>query len=211
MRRVPDFDDLVGRDVPDEERERLRRAHELLVQAGPPPELSPELDAVPWPDEALGPVWEGKRTPKPFFRRPIVLAAALATAVVGGFLLGQSTNSSSTSIDAQRVVKLHGTSLDRDALATLELGKADSDGNWPMVLHVTGLKRLAEGGYYDLYLTRGGQPLVLCGTFNVKRGEAVVRFTAAYDLERFDENGWVVTRQPPGHHDPTQIVLRPSV
>jgi hypothetical protein len=211
MRRVPDFDDLVGRDLPDDERQRLRRAHELLVQAGPPPELSPELDEVPWPDEALGPVWERKRAPKPFFRRPIVLAAALATALVGGFLLGQSANSSSTSIDAQRVVKLHGTSLDSDALATLELGKADRDGNWPMVLHVTGLQKLAEGGYYDLYLTKGGKPLVLCGTFNVKRGEAVVRFTAAYDLEHFDKNGWVVTRQPPGHHDPTQIVLRPSV
>jgi hypothetical protein len=211
VKKVPDFDDLVGRDVPEDERDRLRRAHELLVQAGPPPELSPELDAVPWPEEALGPVWAKKREPKPFFRRPIVLAAALATAVVGGFLLGQSTSSSSTSIDAQRVLKLQGTSLDRDALATLELGKADRDGNWPMVLHVTGLTRLAEGGYYDLYLTKGGKPVVLCGTFNVKRGEAVVRFTAAYDLEHFDKNGWVVTRQPPGHHEPTQIVLRPSV
>jgi hypothetical protein len=208
MRRVPDFDDLVGRDLPDDERQRLRRAHELLVQAGPPPELSPELDEVPWPDEALGPVWERKRAPKPFFRRPIVLAAALATALVGGFLLGQSANSSSTSIDAQRVVKLHGTSLDSDALATLELGKADNDGNWPMVLHVTGLQKLAEGGYYDLYLTKGGKPLVLCGTFNVD-GETVVRFSAAYALEHFDRNGWVVTRQPSGHFTPTQIVLKP--
>jgi hypothetical protein len=211
VRQVPDFDDLVGRDLPEDERERLHRAHELLVQAGPPPELSPELEAVPWPEEALGPIWAKKRTPKPVFRRPIVLAAALATAVVAGFLLGQSTNSSSTSIDAQRVVKLHGTNLDRDALATLELGRADSDGNWPMVLHVTGLQELAEGGYYDLYLTKGGKPVVLCGTFNVKRGEAVVRLTAAYDLTHFDKNGWVVTRQPPGHHDPTQIVLRPRV
>jgi len=60
-------------------------------------------------------------------------------------------------------------------------------------------------------LTKGGKPVVLCGTFNVRRGEVVVRFTAAYDLEHFDENGWVVTRQPPGHHEPTQIVLRPTV
>jgi len=37
--RVPDFDELVGGDVTGDERERLRRAHELLVHTGPPPEL----------------------------------------------------------------------------------------------------------------------------------------------------------------------------
>jgi hypothetical protein len=207
MRRLPDFDDLVDRDVPEDERERLRRTHELLVQAGPPPELSPELEAVPWPEEALAPVWGRKKL---VFQRPLVLAAAFVTAIVAGFLLGQSTNSSTT-IDAQRVVNLHGTSLDRDASGKLELGKRDADGNWSMVLHVQNLQKLAEGGYYDLYLTKGGKPVVLCGTFNVRRGEVVVRFTAAYDLEHFDKNGWVVTRQPPGHHEPTQIVLRPTV
>ena len=41
MSREPDFDALVGADVPGEERDRLRRAHELLVAAGPPPELAP--------------------------------------------------------------------------------------------------------------------------------------------------------------------------
>jgi hypothetical protein len=80
-----------------------------------------------------------------------------------------------------------------------------------MVLRVKGLDDLPEGGYFNLYLTRNGEPLVLCGTFNVKGGEAVVRFGAAYDLSRFDRNGWVVTRQPPGHHEPDQIVLRPPV
>jgi anti-sigma-K factor RskA len=208
VRKVPDFDDLVGRDVPDDERARLRRAHDLLVQAGPPPELSPELEAVPWPDEALGPLWARKR--KPVARRPLVLAAALTTAIVAGFLLGQATTSSTTSIDARQTLALRGTELARNAQGTLELGKRDRHGNWPMVLHVKNLPKLAEGGYYDLYLTRGGKPLVLCGTFNVD-GETVVRFTAAYDLEHFDKNGWVVTRQPAGHHEPTQIVLRPAV
>jgi len=33
---------------------------------------------------------------------------------------------------------------------------------------------------------------------------------AAYDLSRFDKNGWVVTRQPSGHFKPDQIVLRPA-
>ena len=41
MTRGPDFDQLVGHEVGREERERLQRVHELLVEAGPPPELSP--------------------------------------------------------------------------------------------------------------------------------------------------------------------------
>ena len=39
--KQPEFDDLIAADVPPEERARLYRTHELLVQAGPPPELSP--------------------------------------------------------------------------------------------------------------------------------------------------------------------------
>jgi hypothetical protein len=208
MTRRPDFDDLVGLDVPAEERERLRRTHELLIEAGPPPELSPEMDSVPWPDDALGPLW-GRRKPSSA-RRAILLAAALATAIVVGFLLGQSTGPSSrTSIDARRTVQLHGTSLARGALATLKLGKRDAEGNWPMVLSVKGLPQLPKDGYYDLYLTKGGKPLVSCGTFNVK-GETVVPLSAAYNLERFDKNGWVIVRKTPGHFKPTQIVLTAS-
>jgi hypothetical protein len=209
MSRVPDFDDLVGRDVPEEVRERLRRTHELLARADPPPELSPELDRVPWPEESLGPLWRRKQRTGP---RPLVLALGFATALLIGFVLGQSRGEDSTqSFVTQRSVELRGTMLDRDASATLRLGARDSDGNWPMVLHVRNLDTLPEGGYYDLYLTRDGKPLVLCGTFNVTQGEAVIRLSAAYDLSRFDKNGWVVTRQPPGHHEPTDIVLRPSV
>jgi hypothetical protein len=209
MKHVPDFDDVVDRSIPEEERERLRRAHELLVQADPPPELSPELDRVPWPDESLGPLWQRKKRSGP---RPLVLAAGFATALLIGFVLGQSRGEDGTpSFETQRSVQLRGTPLDRDALGTLELGHRDSQGNWQMLLHVKNLDTLPEGGYYDLYLTRDGKPLALCGSFNVTRGEVVVRFTAAYNLERFDKNGWVVTRQLPGEHDPNEIVLRPRV
>ena len=38
----PDFRELVG-DLPDEERARLERVHDLLIAAGPPPELPPAL------------------------------------------------------------------------------------------------------------------------------------------------------------------------
>jgi hypothetical protein len=203
--RGPDFDELVGKDVPAEERDRLRRAHELLVQAGPPAELSPELEAVPWPDESQSPLVVSQKP-----RRRLLIAAAIATFVAVGFVIGQATTPSSTSLDVERVVRLAGTDLDSNASADLELGKPDADGNWPMVLRVRGLDRLAKGGYYDLYLTKGGKPVVLCGTFNVTAGVADIRMNAAYDLSHFDRNGWVVTRQPPGHHEPDQIVLKPA-
>jgi hypothetical protein len=206
MRRVPNFDELVGDDVPEAERERLRHAHELLVEAGPPPELAPEMEAVPWPEEALMPLGLTRRSTRK--RSPLLLAAAIGTAALLGFMVGQSTNSSSTAIDAQRVVTLRGTELARDARATLEIGNKDSNGNWPMVLHVTGLRSLPSGGYYDLYLSRGGKPIALCGTFNLTRGSTIVRMNAAYELKRFD--GWIVTRQLPGNHEPTEIVLRPA-
>lgn len=206
MRHGPEFDDLIGDDVPEEERERLRHAHALLVQAGPPPELAPEMEAVPWPEEALMPLGLTRRSTRK--RSPMLLAAAVATAGLIGFVVGQASNSSSTSIDAQRVVKLRGTALAPDGQATLEIGSKDSRGNWPMVLHVTGLRSLPPGGYYDLYLSRGGKPIALCGTFNVRPGETVVRMNAAYELKRFD--GWIVTRQLPGNHKPTDIVLRPA-
>jgi len=204
MTRAPDFDDLVGTDLPDEERARLMRAHRLLVEAGPPPELSPELDSVPWPDESQMPLLKPKQ------RRPLLLAAAIATAIGIGFVLGQSTGPSSSSMQTVRVVKLAGTNLDSNARGTLELGKADADGNWPMVLRARGLQELPEGGYYDLYLTKGGKPVVLCGTFNVKGREIVIHFSAAYELDHFDEDGWVITRQLPGNHKPTEVVLKPT-
>jgi hypothetical protein len=202
----PDFDDLVERDVPPEERARLYRTHELLIKAGPPPELSPELDAVPWPDEALGSLWgRQKRTG---FRRPVVLAAALATALVIGLLLGQATSSNKTSINAWQTIQLRGTGLADSASGTLELARRDRQGNYDMVLRVKDLPKLSGGGYYTLDLTKGGKAVVSCGTFNVN-GETVVRLTAAYDLAHFDKNGWVVTRETAGHFQHDQIVLKP--
>jgi len=204
MTRAPDFDDLVGKDVPDEERARLLGAHRLLIEAGPPPELSPDLDSVPWPEESQVPLLKPKQS------RPLLLAAAIATALGIGFVLGQATGPNSSSMQTVRVVKLAGTALDSDARGTLELGKADASGNWPMILHARGLQQLPEGGYYDLYLTKGEKPIVLCGTFNVKGDEIIVHFSAAYDLSHFDKDGWVITRQRPPNHQPTEVVLKPT-
>jgi hypothetical protein len=204
--KQPDFDDLVGADVPPEERARLYRTHELLVQAGAPAELSPEMEAVPWPEDALQPLFGRRREKRG--RRPVLLAAALATAIFVGFLLGQATTSDNSAVKTNKTVELQGTALAHDALATLKLGKPDAAGNWPMVLHVSGLPKLQRGGYYALYLTKGGRPLVSCGTINVS-GATSVRLSAAYVLERFDKDGWVIVRQTPANHfQPNQIVMR---
>ena len=191
MTRPPDFDELVGAEVPAQERERLRRAHELLMQAGPPPELSPKSSTVSSTSRSSSSVENWSRK------------APVETGVVSVHSAGRD------SISTERVVTLAGTSLRPQASGTLELGKNDH-GNWPMVLRVRGLQELPSGGYYDLYLTKGGRPVVLCGTFNVGRGQTEIRLTAAYDLSHFDSNGWVVTRQMPGHHKPTDVVLQPS-
>ena len=208
MTHRPDFDDLIERDVPPEERARLYRAHELLMDAGPPPELTPEMEAVPWPDDALQPLFgRGRGRERRGARRVLLLAAALATALVVGLLLGQATSSSSSSISATKTVKLHGTTLAPNALATLRLGKPDAAGNWPMVLHISGLPKLQGGGYYALFLTKNGKPLVSCGTINVSNATSV-RLSAAYALEQFDKNGWVIVRQTPDNDfQPNQVVL----
>ena len=47
MSRPPDFDELVGTPLAAAERERLLRVHELLIEAGPPPDLGTEPTGVP--------------------------------------------------------------------------------------------------------------------------------------------------------------------
>jgi ferric-dicitrate binding protein FerR (iron transport regulator) len=84
----PSFDDLTGGDVPPEERERLERVHELLLAAGPPAELAPELERGPTLAMTLA------RSSRRRGRRRIALLAAaltiLALAFVGGFIAGNS-------------------------------------------------------------------------------------------------------------------------
>jgi hypothetical protein len=50
----PEFEEIVGADVEAAERARLARVHSLLVQAGPPPELSPGLESGPTLGMTLG-------------------------------------------------------------------------------------------------------------------------------------------------------------
>jgi len=204
MTQKPDFDELVGFDVEQGERERLRRVHELLLEAGPPPELSPELEAGPTLAMTLG----GRQ--HRVHRRPLLLAAAiavLALAFLGGYLAGNHGGE----LAAAQTLQLAGTSLDPSALASLQIAHADEAGNWPMKLDVTGLPKLPSHGYYAVYLVRNGKIYAPCGTFLVAgtTGGTSVRLNAPYRLRHGDT--WVVTRQLAGHHEPGAVVLRPVV
>jgi hypothetical protein len=193
--RPPNFDELVGPEVGGDERERLRRTHELLVQAGPPPELSPELEQVPWPEEALQPLGLF-RTPRPR-RGPswVQVAFAAAAVLVVGFFLGQGFNSKSSSFTTTHVVRMHGTKQAPNAFAAVALGTKRTDGNWPMLVTVTNLPPV-RNGYYDLWLSQHGKPVALCGTFNTHlNGDTSIRMSVAYELRTMKFDGWIVTRQ----------------
>jgi hypothetical protein len=193
----PDLRDLVGDDLPAEERARLERVHDLLVEAGPPPELPPSLAEAPNRD-AKQPSWLPRRR----LGAALSLAAAIAlVAFLGGYVAGYSHDK----VDTAREVKMHGTAARPNASALVKLGTADAGGNWPMVFTVRGLPRLSGRAYYELFLTRDGKPVAPCGGFNVKPGTTTLRFTVPYSLKRFD--GWVVTRVEPGDRDRGPVLL----
>jgi hypothetical protein len=199
---VSNFDDMIDREglSPDEEA-RLRRVHDLLVSAGPPADLPPGLERPPTaPADA-----ELVQFPLLPRRRWPVVAVAAATLVFlafgGGYLVGHG-KSKPTSFATTRVVPMHGN----NALALLRLARRDSAGNWPMQLEVNNLPtQKNERAYYELWLTRNGKPVARCGAFRVNARTTTVRLTVPYDFTRF--NGWVVTKQDAGKHDPGPIVL----
>ncbi len=177
--RPPDFDDLIGNDVEASERARLERVHHALVEAGPPPELSPRLSSPP-ADNVL-PLRRRRRTGL------VLLAAALA---VGAFAIGfVVADSGGPSTD--RVIALWGAG---GATASLVVFEIDDAGNWPMKLEVEGLGPVTDGSRYQLWLTRGGELAALCGSFLVEAdGTTVVPMNAPWRFDEFD--GWVVVEQ----------------
>jgi hypothetical protein len=200
----PYFDDLVDEPLGSAERERLERVHDLLIAAGPPVELSPELENGP----TLAMTFAARRRKHGRQRRIALLAAALSVAAAV-FLAGYLAGNRGDSLSASRTVQLRGTAIAPNALASLVVQDADSAGNWPMRLSVTGLPKLPPRGYYAVYLTRDGKPFLPCGVFVVKsKGGAVsVQLNAPYHLRTGDS--WVVTRELPGDHGAGQVVLHP--
>jgi hypothetical protein len=202
--RPPQFDDLIGTDVPAQERARLERVHQLLVQADPPPELSPELEAVPWPNDALSP-YRARRQGRSWRRSWLGLAAAAAAIALIAFIIGEGRGGQSSAFTAVHKLAMHGTSIAPRAEATIAVGSRGNDGNWPMLVDVIDLPPAPSGGYYMLWLSHNGKPISPCGSFNTAsaNGETVVRLSAAYSLSGI--NGWIVTREVPGAKH--QVVL----
>jgi hypothetical protein len=206
MTREPDFRELVGDDLPADEEPRLRRAHDLLLEAGPMPELPPGL---------AHPAIEGARGERPLFVLPrrragaaLALAAAIAlVAFLGGYLVGYSKNDeTAASFSGVKSVTLHGTSRDPEAVAVIRIGRKDANDNVPMLVTVRGLRALPSSGYYTLALTKNGKPVVTCGTFRVSAGSGstTVRLSVAYEVAQFD--GWVVTEYRHGREaEPTVL------
>jgi Anti-sigma-K factor rskA len=191
-----DLRDLVGDDVPADELQRLQRVHDLLVRAGPPPDLPGELAEPPEPDATVA------FLPKRHWRPIAALAAALALAVFGaGWLAASAGDDSGESFPATDfLVAMHGTPAAPNAVASIAVAERDEAGNWPLAMTVRGLPELPDGRQYELWLTRDGKLAVPCGTFRVE-GDTVAYLNAPYRLRQYD--GWVVT-----HEGQQQFLLR---
>jgi hypothetical protein len=201
LTREPDFNELIGEDVPVEERERLRRAHDLLLAAGPMPELPPELEEPSLgsrPDRLDDNVYQFL----PRRRTGAALALAAAIALVA-FVVGYTAGFRHDGFSTQYSVAMHGAS-GLAASAEIKVGSRDSHGNWPLRLEAKGLPKLKQG-YYEMFLTHGKQFLT-CGTFaGGGKSTVKVRLTAPYTFSKGD--GWIVTKQLPGHSTPGPTVL----
>lgn len=194
------FDDIVGGDdLSPEEEARLRRVHDLIVQAGPPPDLPPALERPPT-EPADAEIVQFPLLPKRRWALAGVVAATLGLlAFGGGYLVGHSKP---TAFHTLRVVPMHGG----NALALLRVGPKDGAGNWPMQLEVNNLPQQPAPQYYELWLTRHGKPIAPCGSFRVNQRTTTVRLSVPYDFKAFD--GWVVTTQGANDRTPGTVVLR---
>ena len=187
-----DFDDLVGPDLDPGERARLQRTHDLVVAAGPPPELPPALLVPP----GAPPTAEVRTFPGGYPRRRLaaaaVLAAAIALAAFGaGYLTAEGRNPEAA-FATDFVLPMQGTASAPDARASLEVGERDEAGNWPMRMTIRSLRSLPNRGRYELFLTKEGRLAASCGTFTVEGEKTVVFLNAPYRLSQYDS--WVITR-----------------
>jgi hypothetical protein len=185
----PDFRELIGDEGTPEELAQLRRAHDLLIAAGPPPELSPRLAEAP---TAIGRTsWLPRRRKGAAF----ALAAGVAAAAFGvGFLVGDRGSSQFASKGSP--IAMHAVAAGSPAKASILIGDRDEVGNWPLLVRVSGLKPLPKGVWYELYLTHKGKLAAYCGSFSVNSsGRTTVQLSVPYKLKGFD--GWVVTPSAP--------------
>jgi hypothetical protein len=184
------FDQLIDAgDIPPEERDRLRRVHELLLATDAPAEVPESLRQAPRVDEerpAARPARRPWRRIRPAFA---LVAAALAAAVFGaGYYLGDRD------VEPVAVIEMSGVGREAGADGSIELLPADDSGNWPMRVLLRGLEPSADRqDFYELWLTKKGKLAASCGRFTIHEGLTTVSLSVPYRLRAFD--GWVVTRR----------------
>jgi hypothetical protein len=190
----PDFRELVGDDGAPEELDRLQQVHDLIVAAGPPPELSPAYEHAPKIEESK--VYEFKR------RRPTAVFAIAIAAAAAVFAIGYGVGNRGNSFASAAEVPMHGLGAQAAATANISVGKHDTGGNYPLEMSVKGLPHLPKGGWYELLLSKKGRPTLPCGDFAVDGGTTNVRMSVPYDLTELHKaklyDGWVVIRHAPG-------------
>jgi hypothetical protein len=184
----PDFRELVGDEGGSEELERLRRVHDLLVQAGPPPELSTAVANPPEVEKSK--VLEFRR------RRPAALLGIAAAAAAAAFVIGYAVGQKQNGFSAQATVPMHGVGAMAAASADIAIADHDNGGNYPLQMRVEGLRDAPKGGWYELLLSKKGKPTASCGDFAVDGGQTTVRLSVPYDLPSWHQkklyDGWVV-------------------
>lgn len=177
MSRPPDFDELVGAPLAAGERARLLRVHELLIEAGPPPDLGTESAVIPRPR-----------------RRRAALVALAAALGLGLFAAGWVVGDNGNEPGIFDVVAMTGTAYTTGLRATITIFDADDAGNWPMELEVEGLEPSSDLKPFELWLTKKGELAALCGSFLAEAdGTTVVPLNAPYRFSDFD--GWVVVAE----------------
>jgi hypothetical protein len=209
------FDELVDHpSLTTEERARLRRVHDLLLEVGPPPEAPPHLSPPPGEAQVI-----------PLRRRSrgvALLAAALGAAAVGGagYLLGdrsgaeeaaQTVTVARTATQATTVietvttapeqpsgpvVRMAGVGAASGASATVELLPRAESGDYPVRIRAEGLP---ERTTFEMWLVDDdGEFDKLCGSFTSGYGETDETITVPYEMRTRDD--WVIVR--PGTTEP---------
>jgi hypothetical protein len=185
-----DLRSLLGDDVPEPELARLRETDALLRSMTGPPEVPASMTAAVYAIPGQG---RGSRV-----RLAVALAfaAALAAAAFGiGIWVG---GGSSTREAVEQVVLEPTPQAPPDAQMVIDVFPVDDAGNWKMTADVTGLPPLPEGGYYEVWMTKGDTLAAPCGSFAVdQQGQAHrVWLNGPYEFDDYDR--WVVVRVLPG-------------
>jgi len=188
--RRPDFDEIVGTEGSPEELAELRQVHNLLVSADRPPSFAAEPRRAPRTRPSLWRTWAGAA-----FGFAVVVAALVVGLAIG---VGHENDG------RQGFVRpMHGLGTAAAANAVIRVGSEDTNGNRTLRMTVRSLPSLPKG-WYTLYLTEKGEPLVACGVFRTgPSGTADVRMNAPVDTAEY--GGWIVTASVPGA--PAHVLL----